>query len=123
MQTQIVFNVERMREFTARAGELGLLGKAFILGGVFVLRSARAARYLRDQVPGIDVPDETITRMEGVAAEHQPEEGVRMAIEIVQQLREMHGIAGVHVMSINWDEAIPRVVEGSGLLPRPSTDP
>ena len=123
VQTQIVFNVERMRGFMARAGELGLLGKAFILGGVFVLRSARAAGYLRDQVPGVDVPDDVVARMESVPKERQPEEGVRMAIEIVQQLREMHGIAGVHVMSINWDDAIPRVVEGSGLLPRPSTDP
>jgi 5,10-methylenetetrahydrofolate reductase len=120
VQTQIVFNLERMRVFMARAGELGLPQKAFILGGVFVLRSARAARYLRDQVPGIDVPEETIRRMEAIPAERQAEEGIAIALEIVQQLREMPGIAGVHVMSINSEEAVPRVVEGSGLLPRPA---
>jgi methylenetetrahydrofolate reductase (NADPH) len=123
VQSQIVFNLERMRVFMARAGELGLPQKAFILGGVFVLRSARAARYLRDQVPGIDVPEETIRRMEGIPAERQAEEGIAIALEIVQQLREMPGIAGVHVMSINWEEVIPRVVEGSGLLPRPAAGP
>lgn len=120
VQTQIVFNVARMRGFMARASDLGLPEKAFILGSVFVLRSARAARYLRDQVPGVDVPDETIRRMEGVPAEAQAEEGIAIALEIVDELRQMQGVAGLHLMSINWEAAVPRVVEGSGLLPRPA---
>lgn len=123
IQTQIVLNVPRMREFMARAVDLGLPERAFILGGVFVLRSARAANYLRDHVPGIDVPEEVIRRMEGVPKEAQADEGVAIALEIVQELRQMPGIAGVHVMSINWEAAVPRVVEGSGLLPRPAAGP
>ncbi len=120
VQTQIVFNVERMRIFMARVKELGLLEKVWILGGVFVPRSARAARYLRDEVPGIDVPDGVIERLEALPAERQGDEGIRMAIEMVHQLREIPGVAGVHVMSISWEEAILAVVEGSGLLPRPA---
>lgn len=120
VQTQIVFNMSRMREFVARAEELGLLGKAFLLAGVYVLRSVRAARYLRDHVPGIDVPAEVIARMEGVPQDRQSEEGIRIALETVQQLREMRGISGIHLMSIRGEEEILRVVHESGLLPRPA---
>lgn len=120
-QTQICFNLPVMRLFMARAGELGLLDGVPILGGVFVLRSARAARYLRDRVPGIDVPDHIIERMDSVPPEQQAAEGVRIAIEVVQELREVPGIRGVHVMSIRNDAGIIEVVEGAGLLPRPAT--
>ena len=120
VQSQIVFNMERMRTFMARAGELGLLSKVFLLAGVYVLRSARAARYLRDQVPGIDVPDDVIARMEGTPADEQAEEGIRIALEIIEQLRDIPGIAGLHLMSIRGEEAILRVVERAGLLPRPA---
>ena len=120
-QTQICFNLPVMRLFMARAGDLGLLDGVPILGGVFVLRSAKAARYLRERVPGIDVPEEIVQRMESVSAERQPAEGVQIAIEIVEQLREISGIRGVHVMSIRNDAGIIEVVDGAGLLPRPST--
>lgn len=120
VQTQIVFNLDTMRLFMARAGELGLLEQVFILPSVYVCRSAKAARYLRDMVPGIDVPDEVVARLEGAPQEGQAEEGVRIAAEIVQELRGMPGVAGVHLISIKGDEAIVRLVEESGLLPRPA---
>jgi len=119
IQTQICFNVPVMRLFMARAGDLGLLDGVPILGGVFVLRSAKAARYLREQVPGIDVPDAVIDRMGSVPPERQPEEGVQIALEIVEALREIPGIRGVHLMSIRNQEAIVRVAREAGLLPRP----
>lgn len=120
IQTQICFDLPVMRLFMARAGDLGLLGEVPILGGVFVLRTAKAARYLRDQVPGIDVPDAVIDRMESVPPEHQEEEGVRIAIELVRELREISGIRGVHLMGIRNEAAILRVIEEAGLLPRPT---
>jgi methylenetetrahydrofolate reductase (NADPH) len=120
VQTQIVFNLDKMRLFMARARDLGLLERVFVLGGVFVPRSAQAARYLRDQVPGIDVPEAIIDRMEGAPADRQAEEGIAIALEIVRQLRDIPGIAGIHIMSIKWEEAILRVVEEAGLLPRPA---
>jgi len=123
VQTQIVFNLERMRTFMARVVELGLTERVFVLAGVYVLRSARAARYLRDQVPGIDVPDEVLRRMEGLPPDRQAEEGVRLALETIARLREMPGISGIHLMSIRGEEAILRVVEEAGFLPRPAVEP
>jgi 5,10-methylenetetrahydrofolate reductase len=86
---------------------------------VFVPSSARGVRYLRDQVPGVDVPGWVIERMEARPSEDQKAEGVRIALEIVEQVRDIPGVRGVHLMTINHEEAIPQVVEASGLLPRP----
>jgi 5,10-methylenetetrahydrofolate reductase len=119
IQTQICFNLDKMRLFMARCGELGLLDQVWILAGVFIPSSARGIRYLRDQVPGVDVPDPVIERMEAQPPEDQRAEGVRIALEIVEQVREIPGVRGIHLMTINHEEAIPLVVEGAGLLPRP----
>jgi 5,10-methylenetetrahydrofolate reductase len=120
VQTQICFNLEKMRLFMARCADLGLLDDVWVLAGVFVPRSARAVRYLRDQVPGIDVPEPVLDRLESTPAERQWDEGVRLAHEIVEQVRTIPGVRGIHLMSIRNEEAIVRVVEEAGLLPRPS---
>jgi methylenetetrahydrofolate reductase (NADPH) len=120
VQTQICFNLDAMRLFMARAGELGLLEHVWVLAGVFVPRSARAVRYLRDHVPGVDVPEAVLERMEGVPEGRQWDEGVAIAREIVAAVREIPGIAGIHLMSIKNEEAIVRVVEEAGLVPRPA---
>jgi methylenetetrahydrofolate reductase (NADPH) len=120
VQTQICFNVEKLRLFMARAGDLGLLDHVWVLAGVFVPRSARAVRYLRDQVPGIDVPEAVLERMESAAPEQQWDEGVHIALEIVDEVRQIPGVRGVHLMSIKNEAAIVRVIEESGLLPRPA---
>jgi 5,10-methylenetetrahydrofolate reductase len=119
IQTQICFNLDKMRVFMARCGELGLLDQVWILAGVFVPSSARGVRYLRDQVPGVDVPDRVIERIAAQPPEGQRDEGVRIALEIVDEVRAIPGVRGIHLMTINHEEAIPRVVEGAGLLPRP----
>ena len=116
VQTQICFNLEKMRLFMARCGELGLLDHVWVLAGVFVPSSAAGARYLRDQVPGVDVPDHVIERMEATPREDQKEEGIAIALEIVEAVRQVPGVSGIHLMTINHEEAIPRVVEGAGLL-------
>jgi methylenetetrahydrofolate reductase (NADPH) len=85
-----------------------------------VPNSAAGARYLRDQVPGLDVPDDVIERLEGAPRGEQREEGIRIALEIVEAVREIPGISGIHLMTINHEEAIPRVVRDAGLLPRPT---
>jgi 5,10-methylenetetrahydrofolate reductase len=122
-QTQICFNVDKLRLFMARAGELGILDHVWVLAGVFVPRSARAVRYLRDQVPGLDVPQRVVDRIDGVPREGQQAEGVRIALEIVEQVRRIPGVSGIHLMSINNEEGIVRVVEEAGLLPRPTAVP
>jgi methylenetetrahydrofolate reductase (NADPH) len=123
IQTQICFDLPRLRLFLARAGDLGLLGPVPILVGVFVPRTARALRYLRDEVPGIDVPEEVLARMEAAPAERQPDVGVAIATEIVAEVRELPGIRGVHLMAIRNEEGLHRVIEEAGLLPRPSPLP
>lgn len=119
IQTQICFDLPRLRLFLARAEELGLLGRVPLLVGVFVPRTAKSVRYLRDEVPGIDVPEEVLVRMASVPEERQWDEGVRIATEIVQEVRELPGVRGVHLMAIRNQEGIDAVLEGAGLLPRP----
>ena len=123
VQTQICFNVERMRAFMREAVEVGLTEKCWILAGLYVPRSARAANYLRDVVPGIDVPEEVVRRLKGVPEERQEEEGIRLAVEIGRELREMPGVAGLHMMSIRGDRAILRTIQELGLSPRPVARP
>jgi methylenetetrahydrofolate reductase (NADPH) len=122
-QTQICFNLAKMRLFMTRCADLGLLERTWVLAGVFVPRSARAVRYLRDQVPGIDVPDEVVERLDAVSLDGQRAEGIRLALDVVEEVRAMPGVSGVHLMTIKNEEAIVEVVEQAGLLPRPSSVP
>lgn len=124
IQTQICFNVDRMRLFMARCGELGLLDHVWVLAGVFVPRSARATVYLRDRVPGLDVPDRVIERM-GAAGDPaaQRRAGIDVALEVIDEVRRIPGVAGVHIMTINNESAIPTVVAEAGLLPRSTGRP
>ncbi len=123
VQTQICFNIDKLRLFMARCGELGLLEHVWVLAGVFVASSARGVRYLRDQVPGVDVPASIVERMEAAGPERERDEGVVLALDLVEEIRRIPGISGIHLMTINHTEAIPRVVEGAGLLPRPTVTP
>ena len=130
IQTQLVFDMSRFREYMKRVVDLGLHEKVAILAGVGPLKSAGMARHMRDKVPGMVVPDGYVARMEaavdGVAAEDKQArreawraEGIRICIEQIRELREMEGLRGVHIMAIEWEEAIRPIVEGAGLFPRP----
>jgi methylenetetrahydrofolate reductase (NADPH) len=119
IQTQCIYNLPRFKEFMGRVVENGLMEKAFILGGVTPLKSARMAEYMRNTVAGMDVPDDIIERMKGVPAKEQRQEGVRIAVETIQALMETKGVSGVHLMAIEWEEAVPEIVEKAGLFPRP----
>jgi methylenetetrahydrofolate reductase (NADPH) len=119
IQTQLCFNVPRLGEFMRRCRELGVLERAFVLVSVYVARSARAMRYLRDVVPGIDVPDDVLGRLEKAPPGRQAEEGFRLALETVAALRAMPGVSGVHLISIKGQDAILRLIDQAGLLPRP----
>lgn len=97
--------------------EKGLDKQVHIMAGVIPIRSAGMARYMRDYVPGIAVPDEIVTRME--KSEAPKEEGVKIILEIIEQLKDMPGIHGIHIMAVSWEDIVPEVVEKSGLMPRP----
>src|SRR3990172_6404424 len=128
IQTQMIYNAPKFREFMKRVVDLGVHKQVYILAGVGPLKTPGAAKYMRDQGPGMDVPGEIVARMEAAGkgiedkkakAAAQKEEGVRICVEIIQQMREIEGVAGVHIMAIEWEEAVPTIVEKAGLLPRP----
>ena len=120
IQTQCIYNLDRFETWMKMASDRGLTEKVFILGGVTPLKSPGMARYMKNKVSGMDIPDEVIKRMEGVSKEKQREEGIRICLETIEKLKEMPGVKGVHVMAIEWEEAVGEIVERSGLLPRPS---
>ncbi|WP_246167905.1 acetyl-CoA decarbonylase/synthase complex subunit delta [Thermosulfurimonas marina] len=117
IQTQIVYNVERFRKFMEMARDMGLVEKAYILAGITPPKSFGMARYMKYFVPGLDVPDEILQRMK--EAKDKREEGINLAVEIIQRVREIPGVAGVHIMAIEWEEAVPEIVKRAGLHPRP----
>jgi methylenetetrahydrofolate reductase (NADPH) len=93
---------------------LGLSGKVFILAGVGPLRSAKTAEWMRKNVPGMHVPDAIVARLAGAA--DQAREGRNLCIELIQAIREIRGISGVHVMAYRQEESVPEIVERSGIL-------
>ena len=115
IQTQMVFNVPRFREYMKKVRDLGLHEKVYILAGVGPIKSLGAARYMATKVPGMDVPDEIVDRMKKTPKEKRAEEGVKICTEIIQQVREIPGVSGVHIMAIEWEEAVPEIVKRAGL--------
>jgi methylenetetrahydrofolate reductase (NADPH) len=130
VQTQLIYNVDRFAGFMERVRKLGLHQRVYILAGVGPLKSPGMAKYMRDEVPGLDVPNHFVDRMtasaEGIDKEDKKgrneafrREGIKIAIELVQQMRQIEGVSGVHIMAIEWEEAVRPIAEGAGLLPRP----
>jgi methylenetetrahydrofolate reductase (NADPH) len=130
IQTQLIYDMPRFREYMKKVVDMGLHEKVHILAGVGPLKSSGAARYMRDQVPGMIVEDVYVERMlaaiKGIPKEERAARreawqntGIQICIEQVQEMREIEGVAGVHIMAIEWEEAVRPIVEGAGLLPRP----
>lgn len=119
IQTQCIYNLERFEAWMTMAGDRGLLDRVAILGGVTPLKSAGMARYMKNRVSGMDIPDEVLNRMEKTPKEKQREEGITICVETVERLKEIPGVKGVHVMAIEWEEAVEEILARSGLLPRP----
>jgi methylenetetrahydrofolate reductase (NADPH) len=115
----MIFNVERFKEFMKVVVDLGLHEKMYILAGVGPLKSPGMARYMRDSVAGMEVSAKWVERMEKTPKEKWKDEGMNVCVEIINEMREIPGVAGVHIMSIEWEEAVPTIVERAGLLPRP----
>ena len=119
IQTQYCFDVTRFKEFMKQVCDLGLDEKVFILVGVGPLRSERAAEFMRTKVPGVVIPDEIVERLRKTPKEEKQSEGKRICIEIIQQVKEIKGVSGVHVMAYRQEELVAEIIEEAGLLPRP----
>ncbi|MCX6010590.1 MAG: methylenetetrahydrofolate reductase [Chloroflexi bacterium] len=117
VQTQAVYDVPKFAKFMQMVCDLGLDKQVHILAGVIPIRSVGMARYMRDYVSGVSLPDEIITRLE--KAEKAKEEGVKIILEIIEQLKEIPGVQGIHIMAVGWEDIVPEMVEKAGLMPRP----
>ena len=133
IQTQLVYDMDHFRNYMKRVVDMGLHEKVSILAGVGPLKSTGMARYMRDKVPGMMVPDIFVDRMadavKGIAKEDKTAkqeawraEGIKICIEQCQEMKQIEGVAGVHVMAIGWETAVRPIVEGAGLMPRPKVD-
>ena len=119
IQTQCIYNMDKMREWIRQANDMGLTEKTYILAGVTPMKSLGMARYMKSKVPGMDVPDDVIKRLQGVDKKKQADEGIKMACEQIAEFKEMKGVAGVHLMAIEWEHRVPEIAELAGVLPRP----
>jgi len=117
IQTQAVYDMPKFARWMGMATDRGLDQQAHILAGVIPIRSAGMARYMRDYVSGISIPDEVVIRLE--EAKVAKEEGLKICLELIEQLKEIPGIHGIHIMAVGWEDIVPAIVEQAGLLPRP----
>jgi len=138
IQSQLIYDIEAFKIFMDKVRQLGLHEKVYFLAGVGPLKSPAMAKYMKDSVPGILVPDDLITRMTAAGkpwagkkpdeltkedkkarSEAYKAEGINICVELIQQLREIEGVAGVHIMAIEWEEAVKPIIDKAGLFPRP----
>jgi len=139
IQTQLIYDVDAFGDYMDKVRRLGLHEQTYILAGVGPLKSPGMARYMKKNVPGLRVPDALIERMTEAGAEWAGipkeeltredkkaraaawrQEGIAICVELIHQLQQIEGVSGVHIMAIEWEEAIRPIVEGAGLLPRPA---
>lgn len=119
IQTQLVYNVDKFAEWMKMVRDRGLHEKVKILAGVGPIKSVGAAKYMKTRVPGMDVPDSVVERLQGMPKEQVSKEGIKLCVDIINQVRQIEGVAGIHIMAIEWEEAVPEILEAAGLLPRP----
>jgi methylenetetrahydrofolate reductase (NADPH) len=118
IQTQCVFNLEKFIEFMKGVRDRGLHEKTFILAGITPIKSLPMAEYMATKVAGMDIPAAVIERIKGVEKKKQKQEGIKIAVETIQKLKEIEGIRGVHIMAIEWEEAVPEIVQQANLRPK-----
>lgn len=119
VQTQCIYNMVKFREFMKRVVDMGLHEKCYILAGVTPMKSVGMARYMANSVPGMDVPEALIKRIQGAGKGKAAEEGIKFACEQIEEFKQMPGVAGVHLMAIEWEHKVPEIAERAGVLPRP----
>ena len=117
IQTQCIFDINRFEKWMEMVVEAGLDKKTYILAGLTPVRSHRALAYMKNNVAGMSIPDKLITRME--SAEDPKEEGIKICLEMIEKIKSIEGVSGIHLMPIGWESITPVILERAGLLPRP----
>jgi 5,10-methylenetetrahydrofolate reductase len=116
-QTQVIFDMGMFEKWMDEVRARGLDKKIHVLAGVMPMKSAGAARYMKNKVPGMIVPNDIVDRMKN--AKDPKEEGIKLCVEQIEHLKTLKGVHGVHIMAVAWEEMVPKIVEMAGLLPRP----
>ena len=119
IQTQCIYNMEKFRKWVQQANDMGLTEKVYILAGVTPMKSVGMAKYMKNKVPGMDVPDDVIKRLQGAGKGKVAAEGIKMACEQIEEFKGLKGVAGVHLMAIEWEHKVPEIAEQAKVLPRP----
>ncbi len=122
IQTQCIYNMTKFKQWMQGVRDMGLHERVAVLAGLTPMKNVGMAKYMKNRVPGIDVPEEIIKRLAGVPKEKQAEEGIQICLEQIQELKQVEGIRGFHIMAIEWEEKVPEIVERAGLFPRPSVN-
>ncbi len=117
IQTQCVYNLPRFKEWMKMLREEGLTEKVYILAGITPLKSAGMANYMASKVAGIDIPGSLVKRLAGVPREKAQEEGMKICLETITELRQIDGVRGVHIMAIESEEKVPEIVMAAGITP------
>jgi len=120
IQTQCVFNLEKFEEWMKLVRQKKLHERVHILAGITPLKSYRMAKYMSENVPGVEIPERILSRMSSVPKERAGEEGINICVEIIEKLKEIEGVHGIHIMAIGWEDVIPELVKRAKLLPRPT---
>jgi methylenetetrahydrofolate reductase (NADPH) len=120
IQTQCIYNLDKFEEWMKQIRDRGLHEKVFILAGLTPFKSVGMARYMKNRVPGMDVPDHVVKRMADTPKDKQADEGIKICIESIERLKNVEGVRGFHIMAIEWEEKVPEIVQQAGLYPRPA---
>lgn len=118
IQTQYVYDIERFQQFMSRVRDLGLHERVYILAGVGPLKSLKTAEFMRTKIPGVQIPDALIQRLKKTNKDQQAEEGMKICVELIEQIRQVQGVAGIHLMAYRQEETIAEIVRRAQLFPR-----
>ncbi len=129
IQTQGVYDIEAFKKQMDIVVKMGLHERTAILAGIIVPKNLGMLKYMNSSVAGVNVPEGIMKRMEDArssagsdkkqASKNQAEEGIKITVELIQQVRNITGIKGVHIQAIEWEQKIPEIIKGAGLFPRP----
>ncbi len=122
IQTQCIYNLDKFEEWMKQVRDRGLHEQVYILAGVTPFKSAGMAKFMKNKVPGMDVPDDVVKRMADRPKEEQAQEGIDICVESIERLKSIEGVRGFHIMAIEWEQKVPEIVERAGLSPRPKMD-
>lgn len=120
IQTQCIFDLPKFKRWMQLVVDRGLHEKVYILAGVMPIKSSKVLQYMKNNVAGMSIPDDLIKRMQ--AAQDPQAEGIKICVEMIQQVRQIPGVKGVHIMAVEWEAVVPNIVQQAGLFPRPEVE-